>query len=779
MLKPEYFEDGYDFHPVIREIISRIHTEGPVDGSSLETLAFIKDLHPEMLNGDEATLLSTMGLFYKTGEPKNLFELVYSLFSASIEEVLGEKYTPIQSDAFVCIRENAVFSFSAPTSTGKSFLFQQLIDGVDGDAIIVVPSRALLAEYIGKIAGNTGNDVLVLPFIEIVNTKHTRKRIFVITPERGNELFKYIDQTNVQLFLFDEAQLTEDGIRGMKFDSFVRRVNRRYPQIKKVFAHPFIENPEAQIVKNELGEGVAKKYDQNTVGKLFVTHKNGRFFYFSPYDMDHGEVAEYHGDVVYDVIKRGGTCLFYVSKSSIYDGAIEREFEPYIRLCREIRNPEALKLVDELNTYFGTTSRKRSQLVEYMKRGIVIHHGSIPLKARFIIENFVNMGFAKLCFSTSTLIQGINMPFDLVWVHNNRFSGNRNKAALDLKNLIGRAGRMSVIKDKFDYGYVVVEAGSLGSFKKRFNEKPYISSISLLDSNNEEYSPDFQDEVDAIVNDTFNDTLNLTQVQVERLVNSSNEGCIEFILDYLMPNGKPITAAAYYKIDDTERKAIKNAFQQIYMSQLRRQTLTVAEKSILSTAIPILLWKIQGKSFAEIVSLRYSFISKRDERRCLRKQLRDGIISEEKYQRELESLTARFSCQAQQLPNVKARSVTLFKNESVMNLEYDLVIYDTYDYLDKVISLSLKDPLCAAFRLYFEETGDVRAKAFSNYIAYGTDDEMEIWLQKYGFEFEDIEWLKPCIDSISEEEIVFNDLIYNEIEEEGKLEAVKRYLNEG
>ena len=55
---------------------------------------------------------------------------------------------------------------------------------------------------------------------------------------------------------------------------------------------------------------------------------------------------------------------------------------------------------------------------------------------------------------------------------------------------------------------------------------------------------------------------------------------------------------------------------------------------------------------------------------------------------------------------------------------------------------------------------------------------MEIWLQKYGFEFEDIEWLKPCIDSISEEEIVFNDLIYNEIEEEGKFEAVKRYLNE-
>ena len=778
MLRPEFFEDGFDFRPVIREIISRIHLEGPVDGSSLETIAFIKDQHPDMLNGDEATLLSTMGLFYKTGDPKNLFEMVYSLLSSSIEEALGDKYTPIQSDAYVCIRDNDVFSFSAPTSTGKSYLFQQLIDGIDGDAIIVVPSRALLAEYIAKIASNTGNDVLVLPFIEIVNTKHTRKRIFVITPERGNELFKYIDRTNVKLFLFDEAQLTEDGIRGMKFDSFVRRVNRKYPQIKKVFAHPFIENPEAQLLKNDLRTGLAKKYDQNTVGKLFVTHKNGRFFYFSPYDTEHGEVAEYRGDVVYDIIKKGGSCLFYVSKTSIYDRTFEDIFDPYIRLCRETTNPEALKLIDELNDYFGTNTLRKSQMVEYMKRGIVIHHGSIPLKARFIIEKFVNQGFARLCFSTSTLIQGINMPFDLVWVHNNRFTGGRNKAALDLKNLIGRAGRMSKTKDCFDYGYVVVESGSLGSFKNRFNESSLISTVSLLDSNNKAYSADYQDEVEAIANDTFNDSLNLTQVQVDRLTESDNGDSIELILDYLMPNGKPISATSYYKIDNAVRTEIKKAFQQIFISQLRRQNLTRAEKSILSTSIPILLWKIQGKSFAEIVSLRYSYVSRRDERRLLRRRYREGEISEIEYAEGKSRLMARDSCRAEQLPNEKARYVSLFNQVNVIGLEYDLVIYDTYDYLDKVISLSLKDPLCAAFKLYFEETGDIRARAFSNYIAYGTDDETEIWLQKYGFEFEDIEWIKPCVDKINDEEIVFNNLIDKEIEVDEKYEVVKRYLHQ-
>jgi hypothetical protein len=39
-----------------------------------------------------------------------------------------------------------------------------------------------------------------------------------------------------------------------------------------------------------------------------------------------------------------------------------------------------------------------------MKKGIVILHGSIPLRARFLIEQFINEGYAKICFATSTLL---------------------------------------------------------------------------------------------------------------------------------------------------------------------------------------------------------------------------------------------------------------------------------------------------------------------------------------------------------------------------------------
>lgn len=49
---------------------------------------------------------------------------------------------------------------------------------------------------------------------------------------------------------------------------------------------------------------------------------------------------------------------------------------------------------------------------------------------------------------------------------------------------------------------------------------------------------------------------------------------------------------------------------------------------------------------------------------------------------------------------------------------------------------------------YFEET----FKTGTN----GTEDSTEIWMLRYGFSFEEIEWLKPCVESIDQTEIRFN-----------------------
>ena len=137
-------------------------------------------------------------------------------------------------------------------------------------------------------------------------------------------------------------------------------------------------------------------------------------------------------------------------------------------------------------------------MIEMMAKGIVVHHGSMPLYARLLVERFVNKGFAKICFATSTLAQGINMPFDIVWINNFRFNGTESKKNLDLKNLIGRAGRSTPDYFSFDYGYVIIESANINRFSDRMMQPTLLSEKSLLDSNLEDLPDDLRDIPEAI-----------------------------------------------------------------------------------------------------------------------------------------------------------------------------------------------------------------------------------------------------------------------------------------
>lgn len=67
-----------------------------------------------------------------------------------------------------------------------------------------------------------------------------------------------------------------------------------------------------------------------------------------------------------------------------------------------------------------------------------------------------------------------------------------------------------------------------------------------------------------------------------------------------------------------------------------------------------------------------------------------------------------------------------------------------------------------------------RPSATAQYFKYGTDNENEIWMLRYGLSFEDIEILKPYIVSIGQEEIVFSADIQNLSPEQ--IKPVERYL---
>ena len=769
------------------EIIDKFHKRGPIDSYLLEKLSYIKHFHPTIFNKYESRLMYIMGLFYKITPPTSFIEEIYSIYSDVIKDSTGKKYTPMQADAYKNIKDKSYFSFSAPTSSGKSFLFRDLIKETDGDIVIVVPSRALISEYIFEILDilKLDKDVLVMQFVELVNLKHTKRRIYVITPERGNDLFANIEKLNIKLFLFDESQLSEEEIRGMRFDALVRRINIYFPDSTKVFAHPFVENPEAQLTKHDfITNSSSANYTQNVVGKIYsCIDKNNNFYYFSPFEMPR-ELIPVNTDIIKDILNNNGTLLIYTSKTSIYSKEYLKTFKKYTDLCSKTQDEEALNLVDELKQYLGVTatkSRKYSQMIKLMERGIVIHHGSIPLKARLIIEKFVNTGYAKICFATSTLTQGINMPFDVVLIENFLFNGETDELKLlEMKNLIGRAGRTTKNVNNFDYGYVIIHKSNINKFINRLKGSARISDFSRLDSNIEAIEEDFQDIAEAIKHNSFDNELRITEKQKNRInealddVDISNK--LKFLLDTFLPDGKPIKGEKYNILTDTQKRKIKDIYKEIYTLHMRRKRLGTGEQAILSATIPILLWRIQGKTFKEIVSIRFDFLSENKQQQEIKKLYKQNLITYEECYSRIENLKIHYSTKFALIPNIKATNRPLFDtNKTIENIDYDILIWDTYDYIDKIISWALADPLSATFHLYYQKTKDERALAMSNFIKYGTNDNTEIWLMKYGFDFEDIEWIKQYIVSIDDNEIVFNSKI-TELSEQ-KRELIERYVN--
>ena len=89
-------------------------------------------------------------------------------------------------------------------------------------------------------------------------------------------------------------------------------------------------------------------------------------------------------------------------------------------------------------------------------------------------------------------------------------------------------------------------------------------------------------------------------------------------------------------------------------------------------------------------------------------------------------------------------------------------------------NFKLSDIFVAAFEEHYIKSNDARARKMALLVKYGTVNEKQIWMLRYGFTFEDIEWLEPYIVNISQEEVTFNREI-NKLPLE-KIEIIKRFV---
>ncbi len=97
--------------------------------------------------------------------------------------------------------------------------------------------------------------------------------------------------------------------------------------------------------------------------------------------------------------------------------------------------------IKDLVDLIRKTIHPKYSLANVLQRGVAFHYGNIPLLVRTEIEHLFRSNKIKYLVCTSTLIEGINMPCQSIFVRGPTKGLGKPMTPSDFWNLAGRAGR--------------------------------------------------------------------------------------------------------------------------------------------------------------------------------------------------------------------------------------------------------------------------------------------------------------------------------------------------
>ena len=368
------------------------------------------------------------------------------------------------------------FSFSAPTSLGKSFIMRtfitnQIISGVKANFAVIVPSKALINETRSKLIADLGEDLerhnyrIVSAAGDIV-LEGDHNFIFVLTPERLLYLLIGKPAIEFEYVFFDEShKLSGKNSRAPFYYQTVTILQHRHRPPHFVFASPNIPNPEVllRLVDPNSDENetnaVATQYSPVVQFKYLVNlHENTissyndhtqEFTHLASLQAQHATaqgVTRFVSESSRRSDHRGQTIVFHAARDHAVQAA-----RAYAEGLADLNDKD----LDALAKDIERDVHEDYYLSGLIRRGVSYHIGYLPPAIRERIEGLFREAKISTLFCTSTLLEGVNLPADNLVITTNKV-GKAGMTAVDFKNLIGRVGRI-----EFNlYGNVFIIVGN-------------------------------------------------------------------------------------------------------------------------------------------------------------------------------------------------------------------------------------------------------------------------------------------------------------------------------
>lgn len=368
------------------------------------------------------------------------------------------KLNDFQMSISNAIETSSNISVSAPTSVGKSYIMKQIIletilQTKNSKVIYIVPTRALINEVMNDINIEIENlkiphEILVTCTSEIKDDIKDKRCIFILTQERLNQLCSNVkNNLNMNLIVIDEAQKIADGSRGILLQYSIDRVKEIWPQIKVFFISPLIDNPDIFIKRFKLDNPYIKNENFSTVNQNIIYLNDGKKrstidiiyeneiidsirFTKTKYPNIPTKIAK-----IYKIFNNGENSIIYCNKQSFARKIVNE----LLKIEDDIDNSdkELMEFSDFLRIYINDSY----DLAKLIKKGMAYHYSMLPSIIKIGIEDLAKKGKLKIITCTSTLLEGINIQANNIYIFNPQKKNNLLDN-LEFWNLAGRAGRM-------------------------------------------------------------------------------------------------------------------------------------------------------------------------------------------------------------------------------------------------------------------------------------------------------------------------------------------------
>lgn len=388
-----------------------------------------------------------------------LFEELYSHFEKDYLRIPNhddEYFFYAQKKIFDNLNRT-YFSYSGPTSMGKSlimrvFIKAQVLSGASDNYAILVPTKALINEVKSNIIQDfktqlRAHNYCVISSARDLLLEQDHNFIFVVTPERFLHLITSRPEIDIDYLFIDEAhKISSKSGRSAFYYKVVDKMGERKNKPHVIFASPNIPNPEIYLKlipapkQEEMMKLIAKYAPVSQIKYLidFVEHK---LYLYNDHMVDSAKALEYVSNfsqhaTLSDFVRCVGDDKQNLIYCSSKDGAVTSALE-YAKKLDPIDNADLQSLSRDIKAQVHSAY----YLADLVLKGVAYHVGYLPASIRLRIEKCFRAGYIRTIFCTSTLVEGVNLPADNLFISSYK-NGTHNMTQVEFRNLIGRIGRI-------------------------------------------------------------------------------------------------------------------------------------------------------------------------------------------------------------------------------------------------------------------------------------------------------------------------------------------------